>query len=61
MGCWFSENMLEGFKSDCFCFLVCIIIVFEEVFVEGSDGEICIKFNLYILVWEFLFFEELLM
>ncbi|HGF7193811.1 TPA: replication initiator protein RctB domain-containing protein [Vibrio cholerae] len=59
-GRWLSENMPEGFKSDRFRFLARTITASEEAPVEGSDGEIRIKPNLYILVWEPSFFEELL-
>lgn len=52
--------MPEGFKSDRFRFLARTITASEEAPVEGSDGEIRIKPNLYILVWEPSFFEELL-
>ncbi|MCV5941747.1 DUF3346 domain-containing protein, partial [Escherichia coli] len=51
-GRWLSENMPEGFKSDRFRFLARTITASEEAPVEGSDGEIRIKPNLYILVWE---------
>lgn len=59
-GRWLSENMPEGFKSDRFRFLARTITASEEAPVEGCDGEIRIKPNLYILVWEPSFFEELL-
>jgi hypothetical protein len=59
-GRWLSENMPEGFKSDRFRFLARTITASEEAPVEGSDGEIRIKPNLYILVWEPSFYEELL-
>ena len=59
-GRWLSENMPEGFKSDRFRFLARTITASEEAPTEGSDGEIKIKPNLYILVWEPSFFEELL-
>ncbi len=59
-GRWLSENMPEGFKSDRFRFLARTITASEEAPVEGIDGEIRIKPNLYILVWEPSFYEELL-
>ncbi|MFV0446996.1 MAG: replication initiator protein RctB domain-containing protein [Vibrio sp.] len=59
-GRWLSENMPEGFKSDRFRFLARTITASEEAPTEGSDGEIKIKPNLYILVWEPSFFEELM-
>ncbi|MBF9003427.1 MULTISPECIES: replication initiator protein RctB domain-containing protein [Vibrio] len=59
-GRWLSENMPEGFKSDRFRFLARTITASEEAPTENSDGEIRIKPNLYILVWEPSFFEELL-
>ncbi|MGR5323109.1 replication initiator protein RctB domain-containing protein [Vibrio sp. DNB22_17_1] len=59
-GRWLSENMPEGFKSDRFRFIARTITASEEAPVEGSDGEIRIKPNLYILVWEPSFYEELL-
>jgi len=59
-GRWLSENMPEGFKSDRFRFLARTITASEEAPVEGADGEIRIKPNLYILVWEPSFYEELL-
>ncbi|MDO6708226.1 MULTISPECIES: replication initiator protein RctB domain-containing protein [unclassified Photobacterium] len=59
-GRWLSENMPEGFKSDRFRFLARTITASEEAPQEGEDGEIRIKPNLYILVWEPSFFEELL-
>ncbi|MGY2574666.1 replication initiator protein RctB domain-containing protein [Vibrio sp. C8] len=59
-GRWLSENMPEGFKSDRFRFLARTITASEEAPTEGSDGEIRIKPNLYILVWEPSFFEELM-
>ncbi|EHU4847156.1 DUF3346 domain-containing protein [Vibrio vulnificus] len=59
-GRWLSENMPEGFKSDRFRFLARTITASEEAPTEGSDGEIRIKPNLYILVWEPSFYEELL-
>ncbi|WP_059122102.1 replication initiator protein RctB domain-containing protein [Vibrio sp. MEBiC08052] len=59
-GRWLSENMPEGFKSDRFRFLARTITASEEAPVEGADGEIKIKPNLYILVWEPSFYEELL-
>ena len=52
--------MPEGFKSDRFRFLARTITASEEAPTEGSDGEIRIKPNLYILVWEPSFYEELL-
>ncbi len=59
-GRWLSENMPEGFKSDRFRFLARTITASEEAPREGADGEIKIKPNLYILVWEPSFYEELL-
>ncbi|WP_428773780.1 replication initiator protein RctB domain-containing protein [Vibrio sp.] len=59
-GRWLSENMPEGFKSDRFRFLARTITASEEAPTEGLDGEIRIKPNLYILVWEPSFYEELL-
>ncbi len=59
-GRWLSENMPEGFKSDRFRFLARTITASEEAPVEGADGEIRIKPNLYILVWEPSFYDELL-
>nr|WP_086940501.1 replication initiator protein RctB domain-containing protein [Thaumasiovibrio occultus] len=59
-GRWLSENMPEGFKSDRFRFVARTITASEEAPREGDDGEIKIKPNLYILVWEPSFFEELL-
>ncbi len=59
-GRWLSENMPEGFKSDRFRFLARTITASEEAPVEGDDGRIRIKPNLYILVWEPSFYEELL-
>ncbi|WP_165313348.1 replication initiator protein RctB domain-containing protein [Vibrio ziniensis] len=59
-GRWLSENMPEGFKSDRFRFLARTITASEEAPTEGIDGEIKIKPNLYILVWEPSFFEELM-
>lgn len=59
-GRWLSENMPEGFKSDRFRFLARTITASEEAPQEGEDGEIRIKPNLYILVWEPSFFDELL-
>jgi hypothetical protein len=59
-GRWLSENMPEGFKSDRFRFLARTITASEEAPVEGATGEIKIKPNLYILVWEPSFYEELL-
>ncbi|KHT65136.1 translation elongation factor [Photobacterium gaetbulicola] len=59
-GRWMSENMPEGFKSDRFRFLARTITASEEAPKEGEDGEIRIKPNLYILVWEPSFFDELL-
>lgn len=59
-GRWLSENMPEGFKSDRFRFLARTITASEEAPTENSDGEIRIKPNLYILVWEPSFFEELM-
>ena len=59
-GRWLSENMPEGFKSDRFRFLARTITASEEAPQEGDDGEIRIKPNLYILVWEPSFFDELL-
>ncbi|GAD74508.1 hypothetical protein VAZ01S_011_00360 [Vibrio azureus NBRC 104587] len=59
-GRWLSENMPEGFKSDRFRFIARTITASEEAPTEGMDGEIKIKPNLYILVWEPSFYEELL-
>lgn len=59
-GRWLSENMPEGFKSDRFRFIARTITASEEAPKEGDDGEIKIKPNLYILVWEPSFFEELM-
>ncbi|WP_413112479.1 replication initiator protein RctB domain-containing protein [Thaumasiovibrio sp. DFM-14] len=59
-GRWLSENMPEGFKSDRFRFVARTITASDEAPREGDDGEIRIKPNLYILVWEPSFFEELL-
>ncbi len=59
-GRWLSDNMPEGFKSDRFRFLARTITASEEAPQEGDDGEIRIKPNLYILVWEPSFFDELL-
>ncbi|MGF1909434.1 DUF3346 domain-containing protein [Vibrio kasasachensis] len=59
-GRWLSENMPEGFKSDRFRFIARTITASEEAPTEGADGEIRIKPNLYILVWEPSFYEELL-
>ncbi|PSW62107.1 translation elongation factor [Photobacterium kishitanii] len=59
-GRWLSENMPEGFKSDRFRFIARTITASEEAPQEGEDGEIRIKPNLYILVWEPSFFDELL-
>lgn len=59
-GQWLSENMPEGFKSDRFRFIARTITASEEAPSEGADGEIRIKPNLYILVWEPSFYEELL-
>lgn len=59
-GRWLSENMPEGFKSDRFRFIARTITASEEAPREGEDGEIRIKPNLYILVWEPSFFEELM-
>ncbi len=59
-GRWLSENMPEGFKSDRFRFLARTITASEEAPREGENGEIKIKPNLYILVWEPSFFEELM-
>ncbi|WP_087025418.1 replication initiator protein RctB domain-containing protein [Thaumasiovibrio subtropicus] len=59
-GRWLSENMPEGFKSDRFRFVARTITASEEAPREGEDGSIKIKPNLYILVWEPSFFEELL-
>ncbi|GHA45890.1 translation elongation factor [Photobacterium aphoticum] len=59
-GRWMSENMPEGFKSDRFRFLARTITASEEAPQEREDGEIRIKPNLYILVWEPSFFDELL-
>lgn len=59
-GQWLSENMPEGFKSDRFRFIARTITASEEAPVEQASGEIRIKPNLYILVWEPSFYEELL-
>lgn len=59
-GRWLSDNMPEGFKSDRFRFIARTITASEEAPQEGDDGEIRIKPNLYILVWEPSFFDELL-
>ncbi|MDG3086278.1 DUF3346 domain-containing protein [Vibrio hannami] len=59
-GQWLSENMPEGFKSDRFRFLARTITASEEAPSEDAAGEIRIKPNLYILVWEPSFYEELL-
>ncbi len=59
-GRWMSENMPEGFKSDRFRFLARTITASEEAPSEDASGEIRIKPNLYILVWEPSFYEELL-
>ncbi len=59
-GRWMSENMPEGFKSDRFRFLARTITASEEAPQENEAGEIRIKPNLYILVWEPSFYEELL-
>ncbi|MGF1786387.1 DUF3346 domain-containing protein [Photobacterium swingsii] len=59
-GRWLSENMPEGFKSDRFRFIARTITASEEAPQEGENGEIKIKPNLYILVWEPSFFDELL-
>lgn len=59
-GRWLSENMPEGFKSDRFRFIARTITASDEAPREGDDGEIRIKPNLYILVWEPSFFEELM-
>lgn len=59
-GRWLSENMPEGFKSDRFRFLARTITASEEAPSEDAAGEIRIKPNLYILVWEPSFYEELL-
>lgn len=60
-GRWLSENMPEGFKSDRFRFIARTITASEDAPVEDSQsGEIRIKPNLYILVWEPSFYEELL-
>ncbi|MEF1218990.1 DUF3346 domain-containing protein, partial [Photobacterium damselae] len=59
-GRWLSENMPEGFKSDRFRFIARTITASEEAPQEGEDGEIRIKPNLYIMVWEPSFFDELL-
>ncbi|WP_150139026.1 replication initiator protein RctB domain-containing protein [Candidatus Enterovibrio escicola] len=59
-GRWLSKNMPEGFKSDRFRFIARTITASEEAPREGYDGEIRIKPNLYILVWEPSFFEELM-
>ncbi|MGT0149496.1 replication initiator protein RctB domain-containing protein [Vibrio metschnikovii] len=56
-GRWLSENMPEGFKSDRFRFSSTHDHrVLKQHTTEGSDGEIRIKPNLYILVWEPLIF-----
>lgn len=59
-GRWLSDNMPEGFKSDRFRFIARTITASEEAPTEGNNGEIRIKPNLYILVWEPSFYEELL-
>ncbi len=60
-GRWLSENMPEGFKSDRFRFIARTITASEDAPVEDAhSGEIKIKPNLYILVWEPSFYEELL-
>ncbi|WP_261817902.1 replication initiator protein RctB domain-containing protein [Vibrio gallicus] len=59
-GQWLSDNMPEGFKSDRFRFLARTITASEEAPTENEAGEIRIKPNLYILVWEPSFYEELL-
>lgn len=60
-GRWLSENMPEGFKSDRFRFIARTITASEDAPVEDAQsGEIRIKPNLYILVWEPSFYEELL-
>ncbi len=59
-GRWLSENMPEGFKSDRFRFIARTITASDEAPTENASGEIRIKPNLYILVWEPSFFEELL-
>ncbi|USD67492.1 replication initiator protein RctB domain-containing protein [Vibrio sp. SCSIO 43136] len=59
-GRWMSENMPEGFKSDRFRFLARTITASEEAPTETAGGEIRIKPNLYILVWEPSFYDELL-
>ena len=59
-GRWLSDNMPEGFKSDRFRFIARTITASEEAPQEGENGEIRIKPNLYILVWEPSFFDELL-
>ncbi|WP_261836998.1 replication initiator protein RctB domain-containing protein [Vibrio ishigakensis] len=59
-GQWLSDNMPEGFKSDRFRFLARTITASEEAPTENEAGEIKIKPNLYILVWEPGFYEELL-
>ncbi|UJF16865.1 DUF3346 domain-containing protein [Vibrio sp. SS-MA-C1-2] len=59
-GRWLSENMPEGFKSDRFRFLARTITASDEAPTEDDRGEIKIKPNLYILVWEPSFFDELL-
>ncbi|MCZ8498676.1 DUF3346 domain-containing protein [Vibrio lentus] len=59
-GRWLSENMPEGFKSDRFRILSQNHHRIGRSATEGSDGEIRIKPNLYILVWEPSFYEELL-
>lgn len=59
-GRWLSENMPEGFKSDRFRFIARTITGSEEAPQEDKRGQIRIKPNLYILVWEPAFFEELL-
>lgn len=52
--------MPEGFKSDRFRFIARTITASDEAPTESATGEIRIKPNLYILVWEPSFFEELL-
>ncbi len=60
-GRWLSENMPEGFKSDRFRFIARTITASEDAPVEDvHSGEIKIKPNLYILVWEPSFYDELL-
>lgn len=59
-GRWLSDNMPEGFKSDRFRFIARTITASEEAPFEKADGQIKIKPNLYILVWEPSFYEELL-